>query len=146
MKKFSNIVLWALIAVAAVTVAMWLFSPNAAGTEGGPEANVVPMLIATASFLGLGILLLVGMSALNMGKGRSSSKLSLIVFGGMAVIGIILYFTAASDAVVIGADATKPFTNPFELKITDTMIYLTYIALGITVVTLLWGVVRKALK
>ncbi len=145
MKKIANIVLWALIAIAVVTIAMWLFSPNAAGDPKGPEANVVPMLVATAGFLGLAILLLVGMTIANMGKGRSNSKIGLFVFGGLALIAVILYFTVAKDITIIGADG-KPFDDPFTLKIADTMLYLTCNALGITVVALLGGVVRKAVK
>ncbi len=145
MKKITNIVLLALIAIAAVTVAMWLFSPNPVGTPGGPEANVVPMLVATAIMLGLGVLLLVGMTAMNMGKGRSNSKLGVWVFGGLAVLAVILYFTIAKDTTVIGADG-KVFDKVFELKITDTMIYTTYVALVVTVVALVWGVIRKAIK
>ena len=145
MKKISNIVLYALIAIAAVTIAMWLFSPNAAGADGGPEANVVPMLTATACMLGLGVVLLIGLTAMNMGKGRSNSKLGLFVFGGLAVLAVIIYFTMAKDAIVIGADGTI-FNDVFTLKITDTMLYSTYVALGITVVALLTGVITKALK
>ncbi len=145
MKKITNIVLLALIAIAAVTVAMWLFSPNPGGAEGGPEANVSPMLVATACFLGLGVLLLVGMTAMNMGKGRSNSKIGLFVFGGLAVLAAVIYFAVAKDATVIGADGTV-FDDVFTLKVTDTGLYLTYAALALTVVFLLWGVVRKALK
>ncbi len=145
MKKLTNIVLYALIAIAAVTVAMWLFSPNPGGTAGGPEANVVPMLVATAIMLGIGVVLLVGMTAMNMGKGRSNSKLGVFVFGGLAVLAVIIYFAIAKDITVIGADG-KVFDNVFELKITDTMLYTCYVALGITVVALLTGVITKAIK
>ncbi len=141
MKKITNIVLYALIALAAVTVCMWLFG----GDPTGDNANVTPMLLVTASMLGLGVLLLVGMTAMNMGKGRSNSKLGLFVFGGLAIVAIIIYFTFAKDITVIGADG-KVFDNVFELKITDTMLFLTYFALGVTVVSLMWGVIRKALK
>ncbi len=143
MKKLTNIVLYALIAIAAVAVGMWLFG----GDPGGDNANVSPMLLVTACMLGLGVLLLVGMTAMNMGKGRSNSKLGLFVFGGLAVLAVAIYFSPlAKTETIIGADATMVFDGIFELKITDTMLYVTYIALALTVVFLLWGVVRKALK
>ncbi len=141
MKKITNIILLVLVLVSAVTVALWLFG----GDAGGDNANVGPMLLAAAGLLGLGVLLLVVMTIANMGKGRSNSKIGLFVFGGLAVVGIILYFVMASASPVTGADGTV-FDNEFTLKITDTMLYTTYIALGLTVVFLLWGVVRKALK
>ncbi len=141
MKKIANIVLYALIAIAAVTVCMWLFG----GDPTGDNANVSPMLLFTACMLGLGVLLLVGMTAMNMGKGRSNSKLGLVVFGGLAVVAIVIYFAIAKDVTVIGADG-KIFDNVFELKITDTMLYTCYVALGITVISLITGVITKALK
>ncbi len=141
MKKITNIVLLALIVVSAVTVALWLFG----GDVNGMTAKVSPMLTMAAGLLGLAVLLLVGMTVMNMGKGRSNSKLGLFVFGGLAVVAVILYFTIAKDVVVIGADGTV-FDSIFELKVTDTMLYVTYFALGVTVISLLWGVVRKALK
>ncbi len=141
MKKITNIVLYALVAIAAVTICMWLFG----GDPTGDNANVSPMLVFTACMLGLGVLLLVGMTAMNMGKGRSNSKWGLPVFGGLAILAVIIYFTIAKDVTVIGADG-KVFDNVFELKITDTMIYTTYIALGLTVIFLVWGVIRKAIK
>ncbi len=146
MKKLTNIVLLALIAIAAVTIAMWLFSPNASGADGGPEANVTPMLVATACMLGLGIVLLVGMTAMNMGKGRSNSKLGMFVFGGMAILAVVIYFAMAKDVPVLHTNGKDIFDSVFELKITDTMLYTTYVALGITVVALLTGVITKALK
>ena len=141
MKKILNIVMLALIAIAAVAVALWFIG----GNVNGRTANVGPMLTVAACFLGLAVLLLVGMTAMNMGKGRSNSKLGLFVFGGLAVLAVVIYFAIAKDVTVIGADG-KVFDNVFELKITDTMLYATYVALALTVVFLLWGVVRKALK
>ena len=145
MKKITNIVLYALIAIAAVSIAMWLFSPNPGGTSGGAEANVSPMLVVTACMLGLAVVLLVGMTVMNMGKGRSNSKIGLYVFGGLAILAVAFYFTIAKDVTVIGADGTQ-FKDVFTLKITDTMLYVTYVALALTVGFLLWGVVRKAIK
>ncbi len=146
MKKIANIVLLVLIAVAAVAVAMWLFSENPGGVEGGPPANVGPMINVTYAFLGLALVLLIGLTVMNMGKGRGNSKIGLFVFGGLAILAVIIYFTIAKDVTIIGADKTKVFDDTFTLKITDTMLYSTYIALALTVVFLLWGVVRKALK
>lgn len=141
MKKITNIVLLALIVIAVVTVALWMFG----GTPGGMDANVEPMLYATYAFFGIAVALLLGMTAMNMGKTRGNSKLGLYVFGGLVVLGVIFWFAMARDTPVVGADGTV-FDNAFELKATETGLYLTYVALAVTVLALLWGVVRKALK
>jgi hypothetical protein len=85
------------------------------------------------------------MAAMNMGKGRGNSKLGLFVFGGLAIVGLILYFAVAKDTTVIGADGTI-YDVVFTLKMTDTMLYLAYVGIGVSVVALLTGVITKALK
>ncbi len=142
MKKITNIVLLALIVVALVSIAMWLFG----GDVNGDNANVTPMLLVTACMLILAVVLLVGLTAMNMGKGRSNSKMGVFVFGGMAILAVVIYFALAKDVPVLHTNGTDIFDSAFELKITDTMLYTTYVALGITVVALLTGVITKALK
>ncbi len=147
MKKILNLSMILLVVVPVVVVLLWIFGvfgafEHAKDVFGGADI----MLLIAAIYLGLGVLALVGMTLANMGKGRSNSKLGLYVFGGLAVAGIIIYFAFAKDVTVIGADKTKVFDDVFTLKITDTMLYLTYFALGVTVVSLLGGVIRQALK
>jgi hypothetical protein len=147
MKKLTNIVLLALIAIAVVTICMWLFAPNPGGAEGGPDANVSPMLIATFIFLVIAAVLLVVMTAMNMGKGKGGNgMLNLIVFGGLVLLAVICWYAFGDATPVTAADGTTVYDDTFTLKATDTGLYVTYFALLITLATLLWGVVRKALK
>ncbi len=146
MKKILNLIMILLVAIPVVVLLLWIFGvfgafEHAKDVFGGADI----MLLIAAIYLGIGILVLVGMTIANMGKGRSNSKLGLWVFGGMALVGVILYFVAASSLPVTGADGTV-FDNVFTLKITDTMLYLTYAALGVTVIALLGGVIRQAVK
>lgn len=141
MKKITNIILLVLVLIAAVSVVLWITG----GDVNGMTANVGPMLTVAYILLALSVLALVVMTVMNMGKGRGNSKLGLFVFGGLAVLAVVLYFAFAKSIPVTGADGTV-FDDAFTLKITDTMLYLAYAALGFTVVFLLWGVVRKALK
>ena len=131
-----------LMAVALVSVLIWLLSPE---PNSKTVANVSPMLIVGAVYLGLAVVLTVVMTAMNMGKGRSNSNIGLWGFGGLAVLGVIFYFVVASSATVTGADGTV-FDNVFTLKISDTMLYLAYAAGGLTILFLLWGEIHKALK
>lgn len=146
MKKLVNTVLIVLVIAAVVPMLLWMFGvfgpfEHAPEVFGGADV----MLAIAALYLALGIVALVGLTAANMGKSRSTSRIGLYVFGGLALVAIVSYFTFAQAVPVIGADG-KVFDNPFTLRITDAMLYTTYIAVGLTVIFLLWGVVRKALK
>ncbi len=146
MKKLVNYILLALIVIAVVPLLLWMFGvfgpfEHSSDVFGGADV----MLLIAAIYLGAAVLALVGMTVANMGKGRSNSKLGLYVFGGLALLAVVIYFTIAKDVTVIGADG-KVFDSIFELKISDTMLYTCYVALGVTVVSLLYGVVSKALK
>jgi hypothetical protein len=135
-----------LVVIPVVLLLLWVFGVFGAFKQAKDVFGGADIMLALAAvYLGVGLLTLVGMTLANMGKGRSNSKLGVYVFGGMAVVGIILYFVAASSVPVIGADGTV-FDDLFTLKITDTMLYLTYAALGVTVVALLEGVIRQAIK
>ncbi len=146
MKRLGNIILIALIVIAVVPLFLWIFGvfgpfEHSKDVFGGADI----MLTIAAAYLAVAVLVMVIMTVMNMGKGRGNSKAGLFVFGGLAVLAVIFYFTIAQSTTVIGADG-KPFDNVFELKISDTMLYLAYAALGFTVIFLLWGEVRKALK
>ncbi len=132
----------ALAAIAFIAVLVWLLSPEPTSKT---IANVGPMLVVAACYLGLAALLTIVLTAMNLGKSKGGSKLGLIVFGALVVVALICYFAFASASPVTGADGTV-YSNPFTLKISDTMLYLAYIALGGTVLFLLWGEIRKALK
>jgi hypothetical protein len=146
MKKITNIVLTLLIVIAAISVAVWLFGSADSNGKTGP-AMVDMMLWVAYAFVGLAVVALIAAAAMNVGKGKGgNTKLNLIVFGGLAVVAVFLWIVFAKDDPVRAADGVTVYENSFTLKATDTGLFLTYFALGITVVALLWGVVRKALK
>lgn len=134
-----------LLLVVAVPVVLWVagvFGPmqQAPTAFGGTDI----MLALTAIYLVVAVVAMIVLTLMNMGKGRSNSRLGLWVFGGLAVLAIVFYMVGGA-APVTGADGTV-FDDVFTLKISDAMIYLAYAALGLTVVFLLWGEIRKALK
>jgi hypothetical protein len=140
MKKIINIVLIVLVAVGIVSVLYWMFSGN-------NLENVDFMLRVGYVYLILAVVALIGLTAMNMGKSKGGNgMLNAIVFGGLAILAVILWFAFAKDVPVRAADGVTVYSDTFTLKATDTGLYLTYLALAITVLTLLWGVVRKALK
>jgi predicted membrane channel-forming protein YqfA (hemolysin III family) len=138
MKKIANISLIVLLAIAAFSVILWL-------VRGNNLQEVDFMLYVAYAYLGIAVLAWIILSAMNMGKSRGNSRIGLWVYGGTVALAVIFYFTIASSTAVVGADKTV-FDNAFTLKATDAMLYLAYLALGLTVIAMLWGVVRKAIK
>ncbi len=146
MKKILNIVLIALLAIAVVPLFLWIFGVFGAFNQDPAVFGGADIMLGVAvAYLALAALAVVVMMVMNAGKSRSNSRIGLFVYGLLAVLAVIFYFTIAKDTPVIGADKTV-FDNAFELKITDTMLYLAYAAVGVTVIALLWGTVRKAIK
>jgi hypothetical protein len=132
----------ALIAVCAVAVLLWLLG----GDVNGMGAKVEPMLYVAYIYLGVAVAVMIAMTAMNAGKRKSGNgTLNLIVFGGLAILGVVLWMAVAKSTPVIGADG-KVFDDAFTLKISDTGLWLAYITLGLAIVAMLWGTVRKALK
>jgi ABC-type amino acid transport system permease subunit len=146
MKKIASLVLWVLIVIAVVPMLLWMFGvfgpfQHAADVFGGADV----MLTIAAIYLGLALVVWIALALMNVGKTKGGNgKLNLLVFGGLAVLAVVLWFFAGSETV-IGADG-KLFDDAFTLKAVDMGLYLAYIALGITVAVMLWGTVRKALK
>jgi hypothetical protein len=142
MKKITNLVLIVLVVIALISVVIYLFG----GNVNNMMAKVDAMLYVAYVFLGLSVVALIVAAAMNVGKGKGgNTRLNMIVFGGLVVLAVVIWIALAKSTPVVGADGTV-FDNVFTLKASDTGLYLTYFALGITVVTLLWGVIRKALK
>jgi heme/copper-type cytochrome/quinol oxidase subunit 4 len=140
MKKWLNIGLIALLALAVVSIVVWL----AAGNANSMQAKVDFMLVVAYAYIGLSLLALIVMSLKNIGKSRNNSKIGIFVYGTMIIAAVVLYFVGSSAAVT-GADGTV-FDGVFTLKATDMMLYLAYGALGLTVLFLLAGEIRKAIK
>jgi hypothetical protein len=137
MKKILNFIEIGLMAVAAISVILWL----ALGDE---LSHVGWMLWVAYIYLGISVVLLIAMTAINAGKTKGNSRIGLYVWGVTVLLGIILYFVGSSTAVV-GADGTV-FDHVFTLKSTDMMLYLAYVLLAGTVGSLAFGVIWKAIK
>jgi hypothetical protein len=139
--------LYALIAIAVIPTILWIagvFGPFAHSVDQFGGADI--MLSLTAIYLGLALLVMVGMTAMNIGKSKGGNgKLNLIVFGGLAICAVVIWFALAKGTTVVGADG-KLFDDAFTLKISDTGLWLSYLTVAVAVVAMLWGTVRKALK
>ncbi len=137
MKKILNIVEIVLIAVGVAGLLYWLLMPG--------DTNVDFMLYAAYAYVAVAIVAAVVMTAMNMGKSRGRNRIGLYVFGILAVLAVVFWFTLGNADPVVDA-GKKVYDNPFILKITDTMIWLAYAGLAAAVLILLAGEIRKALK
>jgi hypothetical protein len=145
MKKYLNIGLIALLAIAVIPLLLWMFGAFGPFQQSAQAFGGADILLGiTYAYLIISAVVLIGMVIYNFGKGRGNSRIGLIVYGVMAVLAVILYFVGSANSLT-GADGTV-YDHVFTLKSTDMMLYLTYAALGVVVVILLWGEIRKAIK
>jgi hypothetical protein len=139
--------LYVLLAVAVVPLFLWIFGvfgPFKHSPEVFGGADV--MLTIAAIYLAIAVVVMIVMTAMNAGKRKSGNgTLNLIIFGGLAVVAVVLWFVVAQSTPVTKADG-KVISDVFTLKISDTGLWLAYIALGLAVVAMVWGTVRKAFK
>ena len=97
----------------------------------------------TYIMLGISISAMVLLPILGMIKDPKSAVRSLLGLGIVLVILAICY--AFSDATPISTPA-KEFTNPMELRLSDTGLYATYVALAIAIVAIFVGEIYKFFK
>ena len=135
MKKILNVVEILLLAVGVLSVVLWL--------SGASDVDM--MLYVAYVYLAIAAVAAIVMTAMNMGKSNNKNKIGLYVFGLLAILAVVFYFTLASAAPVTGPDGTV-YDNALTLKLTDTMLYLAYASLGGLLVFLLAGEIWKALK
>ncbi|MBE9488055.1 MAG: hypothetical protein IMY73_02625 [Bacteroidetes bacterium] len=97
----------------------------------------------TYIMLGISISAMVLLPILGMIKDPKSAVRSLLGLGIVLVILAICY--AFSDATPISTPA-KEFTNSMELRLSDTGLYATYVALAIAIVAIFVGEIYKFFK
>ncbi len=135
MKKILTIVEIILLAIGLLSVVLWI-----AGV-----ADVDMMLYVAYAYFAIAVVVAIVMTAMNMGKSSNKNKIGLYVFGVFAVLAVVFYFVLGNTTAVVDAGGNV-YDNPFVLKVTDTMIYLTYSGMAAIILVLLAGEIRKALK
>lgn len=105
-------------------------------TQGSaPEPNVDAMLRWTYAMVGIATLCAVLLPLINIAKNPKSAVRSLIGVAIVAVIVLIAY--ALSDATpVYTPGRAEGYTDALELRLSDTGLITTYLALGIAVVSI----------
>jgi len=97
----------------------------------------------TYIMLGVSISAMVLLPILGMIQDPKSAVRSLVGVGIVAVIVAICYaFSDASPVIT----QSKEFTNPIELRLSDTGLFATYVALAIAVISIFAGEIYKFFK
>ncbi len=138
MKNFSKIIGWVLGIVGIVLGILCL--ANGGATNEGPVNILLRysyfLLIAAVVIL---LLLAIIQTAKNNPKGLIKA---LCVIVGVAALVAIAYALASSDPIV----SLKKQPDAGTLKLTDTIMKLTYILGGAAIVSIIFGVIRNAIN
>ena len=135
MKKALNILKFILLILGVAALMPMLFV----------DINSVDMILGyTYVLFAIAVVAAIVMTAVNFGKSNNNSKIGIIVFGLLIVAAVVAYFTASSDPVAL-ADGTVE-DSLFALKLTDTLLYVTYAAFAAVVVLLIGGEIRNSIK
>ena len=139
--KIFKWVSWALLIV-SVGLAVWSFTRFGGSGEG---AAVETMLVWAYVMLGIA---LVAVLCIGLYIAATTDPKSLVRIGvglaGAVVLGLIAYVLASGAPAIGYTGATPPTAS--ELKLTDTVLNLTYILGGAAVVAIIVGEVISALR
>ena len=146
--KFSNYVLYVLLVVSVIFIGAFFMGGYVAGTEGTTAAEplvtnsilswaYVLFFIATAVSLVFPIVYMI-MNPKNVVR-------SLIILAGIIALVFIAY-SMASDEVLNIVGYNGPDNVPATLKRTDTAIILTFILMGVAVLSILYTEIAKLFK
>lgn len=135
MKKALNILKFVLLLVGVATLLPMLMG----------NVNNVDFILNYAYLLfAVAILSVVILTALNFGKGGGGSKYGMFVFGGLIVAVVVSYLLAGTTPVTI-ADGSV-IDSVATLKLSDTLLYVTYAVFAAVVLLLIGGEIRNSIK
>lgn len=141
--KWVKYVEYVLFAAAIVCFASLFFLPRIE-YQGDMHADVEWMMILTYAIVGIGIVCALISPIKNL---FSSPKAALKALIGLVVAAAVVFGCyALSSATPVPNSAGGVFDNAFDLKFTDTMLYLTYLFAGVSIVAIIAGEIRNAIK
>lgn len=136
--KYLSIIRYVLILVSVLVVVV----PFIQGSS--TNIDVDTMLRWTYLLVGLTLATIIVMPIFNLAKNPKASVRSLI---GLLIVGVafaIAYSLSSSEP--IEATAIKIYDNPLELKLSDTGLFMSYVAFGLAIISILFGEVYKLFK
>ena len=137
--KLNKIIKWCMIALIVVSVGLliWGFSKDFAG-------NAVDVLLYwTYCMLGLAVFSWIVIGLIVGAKNNPKSLVNIgIILVGVAALCLIAYLLAKGDPAVA---YNGPAVSAGTLKLTDTILNLTYIVGGAAIVAIIVGEIRMAI-
>ena len=137
--KLNKIIKWGMIALIIVSVALLVW-----GFSKGFEGNAVDILLYwTYAMLGLAVFccIIIGLIVGAKNNPKSLVKIGIVILG-VAALCFIAYLLAKGDPA-IGYTGIPVFEG--TLKLTDTILNLTYIAGGAAILAIIVGEIRMAI-
>ena len=138
MNKLSKIIGWVL-GIIGIVLGIWCLTKGEASNEGP-----VNLLLRYSYFLLIAaIVILLGLALIQTAKNNPKGLIkALCVIVGVAALVAIAYALASSDPIV----SLKSQPSAGTLKLTDTVMKLTYILGGAAIVSIIFGVIRNAIN
>ncbi|MFI3262773.1 MAG: hypothetical protein R3Y26_07675 [Rikenellaceae bacterium] len=136
--KYLSILRYALTIVSIVIVML----PFIQG--GGETTDVDTMLNWTYGLVFFTIAAVIVLPLLNIAKNPKAAVRSLV---GILIVGVIFAIAySLSSSTPIEVSASKVYDNPLELKLSDTGLFMTYAAFGLSILSIFFGEVYKLFK
>ena len=138
MNKISKIIGWVL-GIVGIVVGVWCLFKGEASNEGP-----VNLLLRYSYFLLIAaVVVLLGLAIIQTARNNPKGLLkALCVIVGVAALVAIAYALASSDPIV----SLKKQPDAGTLKLTDTIMKLTYILGGAAILSIIFGVIRNAIN
>ncbi|MCR5464072.1 MAG: hypothetical protein K6F06_06045 [Bacteroidales bacterium] len=138
MKNISKIIGWVL-GILGIVLGIWCLTKGEASNEGP-----VNLLLRYSYFLLIAaVVILLGLALIQAARNNPKSLIkALCVIVGIAALVAIAYALASSDPIV----SLKKQPDAGTLKLTDTIMKLTYILGGAAIVSIIFGVIRNAIN
>ena len=138
MKNISKIIGWVL-GIIGIVLGMWCLTKGEASNEGP-----VNLLLRYSYFLLIAaVVVLLGLAIIQTARNNPKGLLkALCVIVGVAALVAIAYALASSDPIV----SLKKQPDAGTLKLTDTIMKLTYILGGAAILSIIFGVIRNAIN
>jgi hypothetical protein len=138
MKNISKIIGWVL-GILGIVLGIWCLTKGEASNEGP-----VNLLLRYSYFLLIAaVVILLGLALIQAARNNPKSLIkALCVIVGIAALVAIAYALSSSDPIV----SLKKQPDAGTLKLTDTIMKLTYILGGAAIVSIIFGVIRNAIN
>ena len=138
MNKLSKLIGWVL-GILGIVLGIWCLTKGEASNEGP-----VNLLLRYSYFLLISaVVILLGLAIIQTARNNPKGLLkALCVIVGVAALVAIAYALASSDPIV----SLKKQPDAGTLKLTDTIMKLTYILGGAAILSIIFGVIRNAIN